>query len=355
MDDIKKILSDLKSMAAFAKEEAEDIKFRMDSINEILQQNLKLLVEISTSHAKVTNDINDRIDALEAQLRSTDTNKYEQVDTNENKQVQMKEDPQCGSSSGPKRDAIIQSPRKVTINENHTRTVRIQPDEDDDIPLLSKEEEYENFAKVIYEIKFNDSYFISPGEHIYPRIVMMKGADPLMVKMSADYGFLDLIYPDRSLKEIEKFDEILKSEISKYAQGGTIYLKFYTISPEVEDGIFYPAEHIITIGHVGRNFTMDVGENDKPLPKITKTWIKNRRILGYKVLYYMAKNLYEKNFRCICQYNGWILLTNDGKLKSEVLKEYINKFDTHQMPGSISTIKRACEARDYPTCRLNRR
>ncbi|KAL2540933.1 Uncharacterized protein Adt_01911 [Abeliophyllum distichum] len=316
MDDIKKILSDLKSMAAYAKEEAEDIKFGMDSINEILQQNLKLLVEISTSHAKVTNDINYRIDALEAQLRSTDANKYEQVDTNAYKQVQIKENPQCRSSSGPKRDAIIQSPKKITINESHTRTVRIQPDKDDEIPLSSKEEEYKNFAKVIYEIKFNDSYFISPREHIYPRVIIMKGADPLMVKMSADYGFLDLIYPDRTLKEIERFDDILKSEISKYAQRRSIYLKFYTIGPKVEDEIFYPAEHIITIGHVGRNFTIDVGENDKPVPKITKTWIKNRRILGYKVLYNMAKNLYEKKFRCICQYNGWTLLTNDGKLKS---------------------------------------
>ncbi|KAL2526714.1 Uncharacterized protein Adt_11768 [Abeliophyllum distichum] len=299
-------------------------------------------------------DINDRIDAVEAQLRSTDANKYEQVDTNIYKQVQIKEDPQCGSSSGPKRDAIIQSPKKITINKSHTRTVRIQPDEDGEIPLSLKEEKYKNFAKVIYEIKFNDSYFISPEEHIYPRVIMMKGANPLMVKMSADYGFLDLIYLDRTLKEIERFDDILKSEISKYAQGASIYLKFYTISPEVEDGIFYPTEHIITIGHVGRNFTMDVVENDKPVQKITKTWIKNRQILGYKVLYNMAKNLYEKKFRCICQFNGWTLLTNDEKLKSEVLKDYINRFDTHQMPGSISTIRKACEASDYPTCRQNK-
>ncbi|KAL2462222.1 Uncharacterized protein Adt_45642 [Abeliophyllum distichum] len=166
MDDIKKILADLKSMAAYAKEEAEDIKFGMDSINEVLQQNLKLLVEISTSHAKITNDINDRIDALEAQLGSTDAKKYEQVITNEYKQVQMKEDPQCGSSSGPKRDAIVQSPKKL----QSMKIIQGQSEsnqKDDDIPLSSKEEEYKNFTKVIYEIKFNDAYFISPGEHIY--------------------------------------------------------------------------------------------------------------------------------------------------------------------------------------------
>ncbi|KAL2487160.1 hypothetical protein Adt_31916 [Abeliophyllum distichum] len=156
------MLSDLKSMAAYAKEEAEDIKFGMDSTNEILQQNLKLLMKISTSHAKVTNDINDQIDALEAQLRSMDTNRCEQVDTNIYKQVQPKKEPQSGSSSGPKRDVIIQSPRKITVNESHNKTVRIQPNEDDEIPLSSKEEEYKNFAKVIYELKCNDSYFISP-------------------------------------------------------------------------------------------------------------------------------------------------------------------------------------------------
>ncbi|KAL2490179.1 cytokinin dehydrogenase 3-like [Abeliophyllum distichum] len=202
MDNIKKILSDLKSMAVYANEEAEDIKFGMDSMNEILQQNMKLLMEISTSHAKVTNDINDQIDALEVKLRSMDTNKYEQVDTNLYKQVQPKEDPQSRSSSGLKRDVIIQSPKKITVNESHTRTVRIQPNEDDEIPLSSKEEEYKNFAKVIYELKFNDSYFISPGEHIYPRVIMMKGADPLMVKMAADYEFLYLICPDKTLKKI---------------------------------------------------------------------------------------------------------------------------------------------------------
>ncbi|KAL2476626.1 cytokinin dehydrogenase 3-like [Abeliophyllum distichum] len=183
------------------------------------------------------------------------------------KQVQPKEDPQSGSSSGPKRNVIIQNSRKITVNEGHTKTVRIQPNEDDEIPLSSKEEEYKNFAKVIYELKFSDSYFISPGEHIYPRVIMMKGAYPLMVKMAADYRFLDLIYPDKTLEKFEKFDDILKSEISKYAQGRSIYLKFYTISLEVEDEILYLAEHIITIGHVGRNFIMDVGENDKPIPK----------------------------------------------------------------------------------------
>jgi len=55
-----------------------------------------------------------------------------------------------------------------------------------------------------------------------------------MTKMAADYGFLDLIYPGKDLKEIDKFDNLLKGEISNFAQGKPIYLKFYSISPEID-------------------------------------------------------------------------------------------------------------------------
>lgn len=81
------ILDELKSMAIYGREEAEDIKYGMDKMNEILQANINIMKEISSSHMKVTNDI---IDRIEAQLRSPDTNDtigYEHVDT---KQVQTR-------------------------------------------------------------------------------------------------------------------------------------------------------------------------------------------------------------------------------------------------------------------------
>lgn len=243
----------------------------------------------------------------------------------------------------------------MIINESHTKSIRIQPDEEDEVPLSLKEDEYKMITKMMYELQTCDLYFVSPVDHIYPRIVMMKRFEPPMVKMVADYGYLDLIYPDKNLKEFEKFDDIFRSEVSKYTQGRSVYIKFYTISPEVDGGIFYPAEHIITIGYVGRNFTIDIGEINIPLPKFTKVWIKNRRVLGYKVLYSMAKNLYAKIFRCLCLYERWTLLANDGQQKSDVLRDFINKFDTHQIPGCTSTLQHACEARDCPTSQQNKR
>lgn len=277
------------------KEEEDDIKIGMETLAKLLSNNIKLLLEISESHAKVTNEMKDRIDTLETQLISTNTNKDTRVDALSQsygyQQIQTRSDLLCGSSSGPKRDAIIQSPKKIvikgdsspkkiTINESHSKSIRIQPD-DDECPLSPKEEEYKMVTKIIYELQTSDSYFISPGEHVYPRIIAMKNADPVMVKMIADHGFLDLIYPDKSLKEIENFDDIFKQEVSKFAWGRPIYLKFYTINPEVEDSIYYQAEHTITIGHSARNLKMDVGENDGHIPNFNRSWI---RVIGYKVL-----------------------------------------------------------------------
>lgn len=360
MDNIKQEISEIKSAAAFAKDEADDIKVGMEALAESLSYNVKLLLEISTSHTKVTNELKDRIDALEAQLESTNTKNtgIDALAQSQNTKQGIQTGTPSGSSGGPsqiKRDTIMESPRKVTIknDDKHTRVIKIRADEDDETPLTPREEEYKAFAKLVYELQDNESYFISPGEHVYPRMIITNDGDPNMVKMAADYGFLDLIYPGKDLKEIEKFDDIFRGEVSKFAKGRPIYLKFYSISPEIDGRIYYPAEHIITIGYVGRNFQIEVGQNRKSLPNINRSWMRSRRVLGMKVLYNMAKNLYDKKFQCLCQYEGWTLMTNNGNDKSTILKEYIQKFDIHQIHGSPSTIQESCQLRECPTCYPN--
>ncbi|WP_160070462.1 hypothetical protein, partial [Sphingobacterium bovisgrunnientis] len=92
----------------------------------------------------------DKIGAPEVQLMSIDTNKDTRVDvltqfynTKQEYQQIPRSDPPCGSSSGPKKDIIIQNPRKIRIcdnpkkiiiNEDHTRSIQVQPDEEDEIP-----------------------------------------------------------------------------------------------------------------------------------------------------------------------------------------------------------------------------
>ena len=53
---------------------------------------------------------------------------------------------------------------------------------------------------------------------MYPRMIAIKGADPLLVGKIAQYGYLDLVYPDTDLREIASLDELLVKELSKFAQ-----------------------------------------------------------------------------------------------------------------------------------------
>lgn len=110
--------------------------------------------------------------------------------------------------------------------------------------------------------------------------------------------------------------------------------------------MYYPVNHTISIGYVVANFNIDVMENDKRIPKVTKSWIRHRRALGIKTLYNIAKNLYDKNFSCLCQYENWMLVTNGGYGKSEILKDYITKFDIHQFSGNPTTIQESCQLRE---------
>ena len=49
-------------------------------------------------------------------------------------------------------------------------------------------------------------------------MIAIKGADPLLVGKIAQYGYLDLVYPDTDLREIASLDELLVKELSKFAQ-----------------------------------------------------------------------------------------------------------------------------------------
>lgn len=124
----------------FLMEESEDMKIgieQLEEMTETIQQNVKLLVEISNSHSKYTKELNDRIVDITSQFESLDTKQEMPIDTISKIQTGT----QPGNSSGPsniKRD--IASPRKVTIKngDKHTRVIRIKTDEDDDTPLSSK-------------------------------------------------------------------------------------------------------------------------------------------------------------------------------------------------------------------------
>lgn len=151
--------------------------------------NMKTLLEITSEQHKNSIELKNQVDAITAQLKNilseteipispemglpntyqTNTNSY-QTGT-------------AGSSSGPKKDNIpaedafsVTTNKKVTIradaNKGDSKAISIM-DPEDKIPLDKNEEKYANILQAVYSIKICDSYFISPGQNVYPRVTAM--------------------------------------------------------------------------------------------------------------------------------------------------------------------------------------
>ena len=173
-------------------------------------------------------------------------------------------------------------------------------------------------------------------------MIAIKRADPLIVGKIAKYGYLDLIYPDTDLKKITCFDELLVKEVSRFAQKRSIYLKFYTISPEYHQNVEYQAFYMISIGHLSKNFQIEVGTEYTNVPQITKSWIRSRRARGIKVIWSIAKDLYKRNFRTIIRFQNYILVTSeDSHTPSNILLEFINEIRTMRFSSSSETLQQA--------------
>ena len=121
-------------------------------------------------------------------------------------------------------------------------------------------------------------------QSIYPRFTCISNASPTFVKKLADYGFLDRVYPSKDLKELNCFESDFKHCVKEFAEGKNIYLRFYSISPELDERTIIPAFHLITMGYVTSAVQLKASEQQFKEPFITKKWFRYRRALGIKVI-----------------------------------------------------------------------
>ena len=264
---------------------------------------------------------------------------------------------EIGSSSGPlpQQEPVSDpsSSRTISISVESPKAtsskkfikINNTPSEEEEkpSPLNPREEEYKQFSTWVYSTcTHNNTIFKAPGKNIYPRMIAIKGADPLLIGKIAKYGYLDLIYPDTDLREIASLDELLVKEVSKFAQKRPIYLKFYTISPEYQQNVEYQAFYMISVGHLTKNFQIEVGTEYTNVPQITKAWIRTRRARGIKAIWSIAKDLYKRNFRTIIRFQNYILVTSeDSHTPSNIFLELMNEISTMRFPNSSETMQQA--------------
>ena len=242
----------------------------------------KILAAINTEIHRLKAEASDMLDAINYMKEATETHEkgihlLESYIDDLTKGLSIDISPiNLGSSSGPQpQQEPISDPissRNITIEVESPKTTTpkkfikinnspLEEEEEKLLPLNPKEEEYKQFSTWLYSTcSHKNTIFKAPGKNMYPRMIVIKGADPLLVGKIAKYGYLDLIYPDTDLREIAYFDELLVKEVSRFAQKRPIYLKFYTINPEYHQNIEYQAFYMISIGHLSKKFP-DGGRN----------------------------------------------------------------------------------------------
>ena len=226
----------------------------------------------------------------------------------------------------------IESP-KSTSSKKFIKINNTPSEEEKPSPLDPREEEYKQFSTwIYYTCSHNNTIFKAPGKKIYPRMIAIKGSDPLLVGKIAKYGYLDLVYPDTDLREIASLDELLVKEVSKFAQKRSIY----------HQNIEYQAYYMISVGHISKNFQLEVGTEYTNVPQITSTWIRTRRARGIKAIWSIAKDLYKRNYRIIIRFQNYILVTSeDSHTPSNILLAFINEISTMRFPSSSETLQQA--------------
>ena len=113
------------------------------------------------------------------------------------------------------------------------------------------EKDYADFSKLVYELNQGECFLkIGEKQNIYPRFTCISGASQNFVKKLADFGYLDCLYPSKDLKEIKAFPEDFKIVVKDFANGEAIYLRFYSISHELDSQTIFPTYHLIITGFV---------------------------------------------------------------------------------------------------------
>ena len=152
--------------------------------------------------------------------------------------------------------------------------------------------DYKRINKIAYGI--HPSQTIIPYHSgLYPRINIMPGADPKLIKDMFKYGFLNLVYVSDDCKEIKKLlAKVVEAatNLKMISQTKDIdFIKILTACPEYCGSRWYPAQHMIQVGisskKVSPTVDLDQVYNDYDPKLFEPKALTSKRVIGMKVLY----------------------------------------------------------------------
>ena len=153
-----------------------------------------------------------------------------------------------------------------------------------------------------------------------------------------DFGFVDLIYLSPNCEEI--LNDTLRTQLCKMIGHQSVYIKFFTISPEYNEdiGMCLKSYHLITINS-SEESRFQINEiKPKKQGYYNRQWTKTRRALGIKAVLGRMADLRKKNCSVHCATNNWMIVLVDGKAREQrMIIDKINELDQLLMPASQMT------------------
>ena len=143
-----------------------------------------------------------------------------------------------------------------------------------------------------------------------------------------DFDFVDQIYLSPNCEEI--LNDTLRTQLFKMKGHQSVYIKFFTISPEYNEdiGMCIKAYDLITINSSEESRFQINDVKPKKQGYYNRQWTKTRRALGIKAVLDKMTDLRKKNCSVHCATNNWIIVLGDGKAREQrMITEKINELD----------------------------
>ena len=140
--------------------------------------------------------------------------------------------------------------------------------------------EYWRITELAYgKLKNLSQIFYSGGCSLFARMTACIGANPKLMHQFYEFGYLDLVYLDKSLTKLFYFPQEMKNVLRTFNQK-PIFVKLRTIHPEKDEasGTHYPAISLIQVGYLSKYFKLNIETTWKFDPfRFNETWINYRR------------------------------------------------------------------------------
>ena len=92
-------------------------------------------------------------------------------------------------------------------------------------------------------------------DSLFSRILAFNKASLELIFELFTYGYLNLLYPNLSLIELQRFPKDFKRAIKNFTRN-YVCLRFFSISPEKDDETIYEAIHLVKINNITPKITI---------------------------------------------------------------------------------------------------